>query len=757
MATIPGPNMLQLPVAVSLDGTESAWIVQGGTDKRTTLADIATFPATGASFVTATDMSASLTASRLLSAQSNVTTVTDAGPASTITVGIATNGIGNTQLRQGAALSVIGNATNALANVADIAAASNFQIMRRSGTAIAFGSIDLSQSGAVGSSLLAGANGGTGVANTGKTITLGGSLTTSGAFDSTFTMTGPTSVTFPTSGTLATTAGPSLPAVILGDTLYGSAPNVLSALAGNITAVKQYLSQTGTGAVSAAPAWATIAGGDVTGAALTKVDDTNVTLTLGGTPATALLRAASITAGWTGQLALTRGGTNASLVASNGGLVYSDASGLAILAGTATAGQIPRSGSSSAPAWSTATYPGTAAAGTVLAAGTANTIAATATPTLGVAGSLLGTLSLAGNTSGAVLITPQATAGSPTLTLPNTSGTIAASATAPITLNATTGAIGVTSAALSRTDDTNVTLTLGGSPTTALLAATSMTLGWTGQLAVTRGGTGLSGVAQGDLLYGSASNTLSALAKDTNATRYLSNTGTTNNPAWAQVNLANGVTGNLPVTNLNSGTSASSSTFWRGDATWATPAGGGDVTGPGASTDNAVVRWNLATGTSIQNSAVIIDDSNNVTGVVGFTASGAISGGSAAGAMIATQADQETATSTSTLVTPGRQQFHPAAAKCWIRCDAAGNIEASYNVTSIADDGTGLVTVTIATDFSSANYSVVGTAYEASTADQLRVIGIAAQAAGSFQGKCCNSGPAKTDPVSWEFAAYGDQ
>ena len=38
----------------------------------------------------------------------------------------------------------------------------------------------------------------------------------------------------------------------------------------------------------------------VTGAALTKTDDSNVTLTLGGTPATALLQATSITVGWTG-------------------------------------------------------------------------------------------------------------------------------------------------------------------------------------------------------------------------------------------------------------------------------------------------------------------------------------------------------------------------------------------------------------------------------------------------------------------------
>ena len=65
------------------------------------------------------------------------------------TAKINADAVTDAKLRDSAALSVIGNATNATANPADIAAASDFQVLRRSGTAVAFGAVNLASSAAV--------------------------------------------------------------------------------------------------------------------------------------------------------------------------------------------------------------------------------------------------------------------------------------------------------------------------------------------------------------------------------------------------------------------------------------------------------------------------------------------------------------------------------------------------------------------------------------------------------------------------------
>lgn len=78
-------------------------------------------------------------------------------------------------------------------------------------------------------------------------------------------------------------------------------------------------------------------------------------------------------------LSLSKGGLNASLTANNGGIFYSTGSAGAILGGTATSGQILRSGLSSAPSWSTATYPNTISANNLLYGSSGNVVSGLST------------------------------------------------------------------------------------------------------------------------------------------------------------------------------------------------------------------------------------------------------------------------------------------------------------------------------------------------------------------------------------------
>ncbi len=360
-----------------------------------------------------------------------------------------------------------------------------------------------------------------------------------------------------------TSGGTNIVSYALGDTLYASGVNTLSKLSGNTTSGIQYLSQTGTGAVSAAPVWATISGGDITGAALTKTDDTNVTLALGGTPTTALLRAASLTLGWTGQLSGARGGTgvaNTGMTITLGGNI-------------STAGALTTSGAFAS------TFTMTGVTGVTFP--TSGTLATTAQIPTGAA------LTKTDDTNVTLTL-----GGSPTTALVN-AASIAAGWTGQLS-----GARGGTGVA-----NTGKTITLGGNLATSgafdltatLTGTTNVTFPTTGTLATT-GGANIPALAINEMLYASAANVLSAVGAAASSV-LITSSGSV--PSMSQT-LPSTVQGNITIAGNNTGTLQLGLTSTSMTTTIGTGAGTSIVNiGTDAVGASSVVLGNTVTGSSL--------------------------------------------------------------------------------------------------------------------------------------------------------------
>ncbi len=135
--------------------------------------------------------------------------------------------------------------------------------------------------------------------------------------------------------------------------------------------------------------------------------------------------------------------------------------------------------------------------------------------------------------------------------------------------------------------------------------------------------------------------------------------------------------------------------------------------------------------------------------------------GSSGGPSQATQAALEAETNEDTYAPPDLLLHNPGVAKAWVKFDIASTVNASQNVASVTDTGTGDWLINIATDFSGVDYAGVA-AYRIDLGDgNKRIIQLGAQAAGTLQViMSTGDGGNPADPAAADdmhVAMFGDQ
>ena len=125
----------------------------------------------------------------------------------------------------------------------------------------------------------------------------------------------------------------------------------------------------------------------------------------------------------------------------------------------------------------------------------------------------------------------------------------------------------------------------------------------------------------------------------------------------------------------------------------------------------------------------------------------------AGGPAQATQAAIEAETNEDTYAPPNLMKHSPGVAKVWCKANSDGNIEGSYNMTSVTDIAIGKITFTIATDFSSTDY-VANVNLRSLFILTPHEVG---RGAGSMNWECNNDSGVLTDPVAWMMTAVGPQ